>query len=94
MTIFSLTIILPVNFRGNQGDTEQKFAHTTIANLPPEYVKSFFPVRGRDVSLQFAVIVGSRLCLDLVCSRWSRRRLSLHERHSLLRQGGNGLTGI
>jgi hypothetical protein len=54
VTIFSLTIILPVNFQGTQGNwkinpqllchercfllgtKEQKFAHTTIANLPPK----------------------------------------------------------
>ncbi|UJR16450.1 hypothetical protein I4U23_003352 [Adineta vaga] len=35
ITIFSLTIILPVNFQGTQGTTEQKFAQSTIANLPP-----------------------------------------------------------
>ncbi|CAF3558098.1 unnamed protein product [Rotaria socialis] len=34
VTIFSLTIILPVNFQGTQGTIGQKFAHTTIANLP------------------------------------------------------------
>ncbi|CAF0821295.1 unnamed protein product [Rotaria sordida] len=36
VTIFSLTIILPVNFQGTQGISEQKFAHTTIANLPAD----------------------------------------------------------
>lgn len=55
LTIFSLAIILPVNFQGTQGllkkekmisklkmmifilgRSEQKFAHTTIANLPPK----------------------------------------------------------
>ncbi|CAM4761485.1 unnamed protein product [Rotaria magnacalcarata] len=34
VTIFSLAIILPVNFQGTQGTIKQKFAHTTIANLP------------------------------------------------------------
>ncbi|UJR30010.1 hypothetical protein I4U23_017555 [Adineta vaga] len=36
VTVFSLAIILPVNFQGNQGTREQKFAHTTIANLAPD----------------------------------------------------------
>ncbi|CAF1116912.1 unnamed protein product [Rotaria sp. Silwood1] len=36
VTIFSLAIIMPVNFQGTQGITEQKFAHTTIANLPAD----------------------------------------------------------
>ncbi|CAF2908321.1 unnamed protein product [Rotaria sp. Silwood2] len=36
VTIFSLSIIMPVNFQGTQGISEQKFAHTTIANLPAD----------------------------------------------------------
>jgi chromosome condensin MukBEF MukE localization factor len=36
VTIFSLAIILPVNFQGTQATKEQKFAHTTIANLAPD----------------------------------------------------------
>ncbi|CAF1019943.1 unnamed protein product [Rotaria sordida] len=36
VTIFSLAVILPVNFQGTQGANEQRFAHTTIANLSPD----------------------------------------------------------
>ncbi|CAF1312263.1 unnamed protein product [Adineta steineri] len=36
VTIFSLAIVLPVNFQGTQGTIEQRFAQSTIANLPPD----------------------------------------------------------
>ncbi|CAF2776257.1 unnamed protein product [Rotaria sp. Silwood2] len=34
--IFSLAVILPVNFQGTLGGSKQTFAHTTIANLSPK----------------------------------------------------------
>ncbi|CAF4558903.1 unnamed protein product, partial [Rotaria sp. Silwood1] len=35
VTLFSLAVILPVNFQGRQGTNEEKFAQTTIGNLSP-----------------------------------------------------------